>query len=198
MEKPCSASAERNKVAILSVLKEIFADCQHVLEFGSGTGQHAVYFAEKMPWLHWQTGDRKQQHGAILAWLADAGLLNCARPLDLDVDADQWSCDQYDGIFTANTLHILSWQQVERLFEKISLHLKEQGKLALYGPFNYEGKFTSESNAEFDVWLKGNDPLSGIRDFEDIIELAGQYSLLLEEDVMMPANNRLLVLTKKN
>ncbi|AKP74663.1 hypothetical protein Psal006b_02993 [Piscirickettsia salmonis] len=197
MEKPCSAAAERNKTAILPVLKSVLADCKRVLEFGSGTGQHAVYFAREMPWLQWQTGDRKQQHRAILAWLADAKLLNCAKPLNLEVDAKQWDCSEYDVIFTANTLHILSWSQVKRLFEKVDQYLEKQGKFVIYGPFNYQGKFTSISNAEFDAVLKENNLLSGIRDFEKVIDLAKSYCLDLAEDVKMPANNRLLILERK-
>lgn len=194
--KPFAESCEENKQPILQVLLELFANTRQVLEIGSGTGQHAVYFAAALPHLFWQTSDRADNHPGINLWIDEAGLPNVGRPVDLDVTGP-WPGQTYDGVFSANTLHIMSWPEVERFFSGVGRVLTEGGRLALYGPFNYGGRYTSESNQRFDQWLKQRDPASGVRNFEDLDELATCNGLVLQEDIGMPANNRILVWCKE-
>jgi cyclopropane fatty-acyl-phospholipid synthase-like methyltransferase len=163
-----------------------------VLEIGSGTGQHAVYFAARLPYLVWQTSELPVHHAGILAWLAEAQLPNLRQPLVLDVAGD-WPAATYDAAFTANTLHIMAWPLVERFFRGVRGVLAPGAVLAAYGPFNYGGAFTSESNAQFDRWLKSRDPASGIRDFDQVCALAAANGLAFVRDVPMPANNRTLL-----
>ena len=192
-DKPFAESCVENRAPILAVLREVFADRRHVLEIGSGTGQHAVYFAPELPHLTWQTADVPQHHAGIRLWLAEAALPNVLAPLELDVNRTEWHSGRYDAVFSANTLHIMSWPEVERLFAGIGAVLESGGVLAIYGPFNINGAFTSESNARFDAWLKARDPASGVRDFEAVDALARAQGLVLQQDVAMPANNRTLV-----
>lgn len=192
--KPFSESCERNKEPILAVLREHFARARQVLEIGSGTGQHAVHFAAALPHLTWQTADLAANHEGIRLWLEEAALANALPPLELDMlRSETWPQGQFDAIFSANTLHIMSWAAVERAFDCIGAVLAPGGTLAVYGPFNYGGTYTSESNRTFDAWLKNRDPLSGIRDFEAVDALAQAQGLRLIQDVAMPANNRTLV-----
>jgi len=195
--KPYSQSCEENQAAILAVLRDVFAERRRVLEIGSGTGQHAVYFARHMPHIFWQTSELLDNHPGIAAWLDEASLPNVTAPLTLDVENKPWPMIDADAVFTANTVHIISWQQVEALFSGVGALLPEGGVFALYGPFNYGGRFTSESNARFDLWLKSRDPLSGVRDFEALDALARTAGLILTHDYEMPANNRTLVWCKQ-
>jgi len=192
-DKPFAESCVENRAPILAVLRAVFADRSRVLEIGSGTGQHAVYFAPELPHLNWQTADVPQHHAGIRLWLAEAALPNVLLPLELDVNRTEWHSGRYDAVFSANTLHIMSWPEVERLFAGIGAVLESGGVLAIYGPFNINGAFTSESNARFDAWLKARDPASGVRDFEAVDALARAQGLVLQQDVAMPANNRTLV-----
>jgi hypothetical protein len=184
--KPFSAPSERNRAPILAILKRIFKDRKRVLEIGSGTGQHAAYFAPELPHLVWQTSDVAGNLSDIRQWVSDPA------PIELDVD-QPWPQVSADAVYSANTCHIMSWPQVERLFAGIGRIAPDV--FALYGPFNYGGRHTSESNASFDALLRGRDPASGIRDFEAIVELAARNGMELAEDNAMPANNRLLVFT---
>lgn len=193
--KPFSQACENNKQVILEQLQTVFSDVSSVLEIGSGTGQHAVHFGEAMPQLQWQTSDLKENHPTIQLWLNDAALANVASPIELDI-AKPWPVLDVDAVYTANTLHIISWPLVVALFENLSQALKPTGLLCVYGPFNYGGKFTSESNRNFDSQLKMRDSKSGLRDFEKIHALAEEADLLLQDDVAMPANNRLLIYKK--
>jgi cyclopropane fatty-acyl-phospholipid synthase-like methyltransferase len=192
-DKPFSESCVQNREPILAVLREAFADRRHVLEIGSGTGQHAVYFAPELPHLVWQTADVPQHHAGIRAWLDDAALPNVRPPLALDANDTAWHDGHYDAVFSANTLHIMSWAEVERCFAGIGAVLESGGTLIIYGPFNYNGAYTSASNARFDAWLKARDPASGVRDFEAVDALARAQGLVLQQDIAMPANNRTLV-----
>ena len=187
--KPFSEASERNRAPILAVLRRIFKDRTRVLEIGSGTGQHAAYFAPELPHLVWQASDVAENLPAIREWVSDPP------PIELDV-AQEWPKLAVDAVFTANTCHIMSWPQVERLFAGVGRLLPPNGVFALYGPFNYHGKHTSESNARFDAMLRSRDPASGLRDIDDITQLAGRAGLRLAEDNAMPANNRLLVFKK--
>jgi len=192
-DKPYSPASERNREPILAVLRRHFADRQRVLEIGSGTGQHAVHFAARLPHLAWQASDRAENLEGIRAWLGEAGLANTPAPLQLDVTQDHWPAQQYDAVYSANTLHIMSWAEVERLFARLPEVLAADARLAVYGPFNYGGRFTSDSNAAFDASLKAQLPHRGIRDFEAVDALARAIGLSLLEDNAMPANNRCLV-----
>lgn len=192
MEKPNAPSCERNREPILEVLKEHFADRQIVLEIGSGTGQHAIFFAAALPHLIWQTSDRPENLPGITAWLDEALLPNTPAPLEFDV-AEAWPEQRFDAIFSANTLHIMPWAAVQSLFAGLSVLLVEGAKVAIYGPFNYGGRFTSESNAAFDRWLKDRGAHQGIRDFDAVNALAERAGLVLLEDRAMPSNNRCLI-----
>ena len=191
--KPYSESCEKNQVPILEALQEIFVNQQHVLEIASGTGQHAVYFGRALPHLTWQTSELAQNHAGILAWLNEVQLPNVLPPVAINVNDDRWPIEIVDTVFNANTVHIISWSEVERMFAGIARILSTGGILCLYGPYNYKGKFTSESNAHFDAWLKSRNKNSGVRDFEAINRLAETYGLFLLRDVAMPSNNRTLV-----
>jgi cyclopropane fatty-acyl-phospholipid synthase-like methyltransferase len=149
-DKPFSLACERNRDPILSVLRTLFADRQRVLEIGSGTGQHAVHFAAHLPQLQWQTSDLPDNHPGILAWLNEARLPNLLPPLSLDAATPNWPPFQWDAVFSANTCHIMSWQEVEGMFAGVGSGLPSGGKLAIYGPFNYGGRFTGPGNAQFD------------------------------------------------
>ncbi|MDE2598460.1 MAG: DUF938 domain-containing protein [Rhodocyclaceae bacterium] len=194
MSKPFAPACERNRDPILNVLKQHFSGRSRVLEVGSGTGQHAVHFAAAMPQLRWQTSERQSSLRGIQQWLDEAGLSNTPAPLALDVN-DDWAPlgRRFDAVFTANTLHIMGWPEVERLFAQLPLVLLDGAMLAVYGPFNYAGRFTSDSNAAFDAALKADNPKRGIRDFEAVNALAEEAGLKLLDDHEMPANNRLIL-----
>jgi SAM-dependent methyltransferase len=189
MHKPFSPACERNQDAILAALREHYADRHRVLEVGSGTGQHAVHFALALPHLVWQTSDVPAHLSGIRLWLADASLRNTPEPLAFDINAAPPS-GEFDAIFTANTLHIMSWSEVRRLFTVLPPLMSAHALLTVYGPFNYEGRFTSASNAAFDASLRVDHPQRGIRDFEAVDALAQLAGLTLVEDRAMPANNR--------
>ncbi|WP_456373763.1 DUF938 domain-containing protein [Thiolapillus sp.] len=190
--KPYSESCEQNRVPILNVLQPRLRTCRRLLEIGSGTGQHAVYFGAAMPHLIWQTSDREENLPGIRKWLEEADLPNVRQPLLLDVAQDAWPDVQIQAVFSANTVHIMHWPEVQALFAGVGKCLPEKGRFLLYGPFNYNGDYTSDSNRSFDAWLKARDPRSGVRDFEALNELAAQAGLILQEDIAMPANNRIL------
>ena len=196
MIKPFSQACENNKGPILEVLKTAFNKTESVLEIGSGTGQHSVFFAEQLPHLQWYTSDRRINHEGINLWLKEANLTNLHGPLELDLNY-AWPVNNVDAIYTANTFHIVSWQLVEQFFKGVSTHLVSQGVVCIYGPFKYQGQFTSASNEEFDRFLTQRDPFSGIRDFEAIEQLATQAGLTLISDTAMPANNQLLVFKRQ-
>ena len=196
--KPFSESSEQNKRPIFEVLKNAFVEVESVLEIGSGSGQHAIYFAEKFPHLTWLASDQAEYQNGIQMWLDDSALTNVRGPLLLDVNQSDWLDQSVDAVFSANTVHIMGWPSVENMFAGIGRTLNAGGVFCLYGPFNYNGKFTSESNARFDIWLKQRDPVSGVRDFEDLQIIAGKAGLSFVEDVEMPANNRILVWKKTN
>ena len=195
MDRPFSQACENNKAPILDILRKHFAAVNRVLEVGSGSGQHAAYFAEQLPHLQWQAADQQIYLDGISAWVKWASLENLPPPLTLDVN-QPWPVTTVPAIFSANTVHIMSWQEVELFFAGINTVLETQGVFCLYGPFNYNGNYSSDSNARFDLWLKERDPLSGIRDFDAVNGLAAAAGLSLEADYPMPANNRCLVWTR--
>ena len=194
---PFSAACERNKDPILEVLRIRLAGRSHVLEIGSGTGQHAAYFARALDHLIWHPTEQ-------LAYLADLaervkleGTHNLRAPTLLDVRQAVWPVRSVDAVFTANTLHIMSWAEVAAMFQGVGNVLAPGGVLCIYGPFRYAGRYTSDSNQEFDRMLQDRDPQSGLRDIQAVTPLAGQYGLRLDADHDLPANNRLLVFAKE-
>lgn len=201
MTLPFSQACENNKAPILAELATIFTQSKQVLEIGSGSGQHGCYFARNLPHLTWQCSDLAINHQGINLRIDAEPVDNIRRPIVLDLHAP-WPLTNtaeplnFDGMFTANTLHIVSWPLVQNFFVGVGEHLANDGLLCIYGPFNYQGKFTSASNANFDLWLKDRDENSGIRHFEDIVNLAEKVGLALLADHEMPANNRLLVFKK--
>jgi SAM-dependent methyltransferase len=193
---PFSEACERNKGPILEVLQRWLAQqAGVVLEIGAGTGQHAVHFARHLPRLSWQPSERLEHLAALRARIEIEGTCNLLAPFELDVEQADWPCgaDSFDAVYTANTLHIVSWPQVQALFRGVGRALREEGLLIVYGPFRYGGQFTSHSNAVFDEALRSRDPPSGIRDFEAVDALAAAQGLRLVEDCAMPANNQALV-----
>lgn len=192
-QKPFAPACERNKEPILSVLLDHFADRRRVLEVGSGTGQHAVHFAASLPHLVWQTSDRAENLPGICAWLDDAALRNTPPPLTLDVSGRWPTSSRFDAVYSANTLHIMSWPEVEAFFARLPDVLEADAVLAIYGPFRYNGRHTSASNAAFEASLQASVPHRAIRDFEAVDALAQETGLTLIEDRAMPANNRCLV-----
>lgn len=202
--KPYSESCERNSAPILQVLQQHLGQARTVLEIGSGTGQHAVHFAAAMPWLRWQASDHLDYLAGIRQWLGEAALPNTPAPLELQAVVGEGlqplpplpvhdGVAGFDAVFSANTLHIMGWEEVQALFAGLPALMAPDALFIAYGPFNYNSAFTSDSNQHFDGWLKARDPRSGIRDFEAVDALARAQQLELQEDVAMPANNRCLV-----
>jgi len=190
---PYSQASENNKTFILDVLRKHLGDQERVLEIGGGTGQHAVYFAQCLPYVHWQSTDIPANVGVLNQRILTNNLPNLPAAIALDVNQRQWHCDSPSADFTANSLHIMSEGSVRSFFTGIGTVLTAGGLLFIYGPFKYNGCFTTESNARFNLWLKGWDPVSGIRDFETIAAWAKVAGLSLLEDYKLPANNQMLV-----
>src|SRR5580704_8826381 len=142
----CSEACERNKDPILVVLRDAFASSRQVLEIGSGTGQHAVHFARHLPHLNWQPSDTGEYLEMLDARITREGGANLAPPIQLDVRSHPWRVADFDGVFSANTLHIMSWEAVREFFRGVGTHLRSPGVLCIYGPFRYAGRYTSESN----------------------------------------------------
>ena len=196
MSKPFSEACERNRVPISQVLVKIFADRKHILEIGSGTGQHAAFFALNLPDAIWQPSDLPEHHEGIKGWIKGCKETNIAQPLTLVVTGP-WPEGDYDAIFSANTLHIMPWPAVVAFFKGAGQLLPVGGKLAVYGPFKYAGEYTSESNARFDEWVQKTHPGGSVRDSEQVFKLAHQNGFTLLEDINMPAHNQLLYWEKK-
>ena len=195
MSRPFSQACENNKRHILDVIRNYFTHANHVLKIGSGTGQHAVFFGAEMPHLKWQTSDLKANHPGILEWISQ-GTPNILPPVTIDVRERHWPVRHTQGIFSANTAHIMSWSEVHSMFAGCGRVLLGGGYFCLYGPFNFNGKFTSDSNEAFDAMLRERDPDSGIREFTDLLSLARHNGLQFVERHRMPANNQLLVWQK--
>ena len=191
MTKPYSESCDQNREAIEAVLTRFIEDGRRLLEVGSGTGQHAVYFGRRFPSLSWQTSDLPEYHHGIQAWIDDSGLDNVLSPLILDVSGP-WPKQRYDLIFSANTMHIMSESEVDAFLSHAPGCMESDAWLLVYGPFNYGGRYTSPSNARFDSWLKQRDPASGIKNFDWLRDRAEAYGLECAHDFAMPANNRIL------
>jgi cyclopropane fatty-acyl-phospholipid synthase-like methyltransferase len=192
MNKPYSESCEQNKDVILSTIQPYLFDGARVLEIGSGTGQHAVYFANLNPQIVWQPSDRAEYLQGIEAWISSASHPNLKAAIELDV-LKLWPSESYDMLFSANSFHIMGNKAVEICLEKAANCLTVNGYFIVYGPFNYNSQYTSSSNQRFDGMLKANDPGSGIKDIEWVCEIAQEAGLDLIDDIEMPANNRILI-----
>lgn len=190
---PYSQSCENNKKPILAVLRRHLPHRKALLEIAGGTGQHAVFFADAFPALHWQSSDLADNVDSLNRRLLAAALPNLPPAIPLDVNQVEWLGTPVDAIFTANSLHIMSSASVERFFQGVGRTLLPDGLLLVYGPFKYQNEFTTDSNARFDLWLKDRNPQSGVRDFEWVNALARAQGLELLEDNALPANNQLLV-----
>ena len=195
-EKPNAPATGRNQEVILQVLQDEFLDAKSVLEIGSGTGQHAVFFARELPHLVWQSSDREINHDGIKAWIDDAGLENLLLPLALDVEDTEKLNATFDAVFSANTAHIMSFPAVKCMFRLVGSCLTEEGVFCLYGPFNQDGAFSSPSNEKFDASLKAQDGSMGIRDLEDLDALAEANGMRRVRLYAMPANNNIAVWQK--
>ena len=199
MNKPFSEACEQNREPILNVLARVFASHAHVLEIGSGTGQHAAYFPGRLSHLSWLPSDIEEHLSGIEAWRRESGLTNLHPALRLDVNQMDWALPHpVDAIFSANTAHIMHWPSVLNMLRGVGENLPIGGTYCLYGPFNYAGAYTSDSNARFDQFLRSRDPDSGIRDVAHLVPAAISHGLQLIEDVEMPVNNRCLIFTKDN
>lgn len=192
-EKPNAPATLRNREAIRDVLGIEFGSAGTVLEIGSGTGQHAVYFAGEFPHLIWQTSDRADNHSGIAAWIEESGLQNVRQPFDLDVLSSPGPGEKYDFVFSANTAHIMSFDAVTCMFQMVAGCLREKSIFCLYGPFNENGTFTSSSNERFDQSLRAQDSSMGIRDIEDLDGLAHSNGMHRIRRYAMPANNQILI-----
>ncbi len=196
MNLPYSQACENNKEPILSVIRGLWTDPAEVLEIGSGTGQHVVHFARHLAHLQWQPSDIAANLPGLQARFDATGLANIKRPLVLDINRQPWPLTELQEVFTANTLHIVSRDSVEILYQRLGERLRDHGLFICYGPFNKHGHYTSDSNARFDAWLREQDPVSGIRDIDDLASLAAGHGLQLADEVDMPANNKILVFKK--
>ena len=196
MNMPFSQACENNRGPILKVIKPLLADKHRVLEIGSGTGQHAAWFAQHLPHLIWQTSDVLENHWGIKQWITSNPSDNLPAPLELNIFQDNLPAADYDAIFTANTAHIMPWEGVERMFDSLAVQLPTQGIFCLYGPMGYNGMIAPESNIQFDQFLRQQSSHRGIRQFEAINALATSAGLELLEDFALPANNRLIAWQK--
>lgn len=191
--KQFSPSCARNKDAILAVLQEVLPAAGTVLEVGSGTGQHAAFFAGRLPGLDWQPSDLAASLPSIRAWTAEAGRPpNLRPPLVLDLLTGPWPPLRAEAVVCINTIHIVSWEGVVRLFQGAAEVLVPGGVFFAYGPYRYASRPLEASNEAFDAWLKARDPASGVRDFAAVDALARTHGLTLAGDRAMPANNRSL------
>ena len=188
-----SASAERNRQPILDQLQGLLPGQGTVLEIGSGTGQHAVFFTENLPQLMWQPSDRATNLESLDACIAAQGNERILPPLMLDVICDPWPGLSYEAIYSANTAHIMPWDVVVAMFAGVSVHLLPGAKFFLYGPFNIDKQFTSEGNEQFDARLRAENSRRGIRDMGMVVDLARLHHLRYEQKIAMPANNFILV-----
>src|SRR4051794_17860974 len=195
--KPHSEACERNRDPILAVLRQWMLAPGTTLEIGAGTGQHAVHFAAALPHLRWVATDLEENHAGISAWIEESALTNVSGPITLNVRDPDWPFSSLHYAYSANTAHIMSWESVAHMFAGVARVLRRRGLFFLYGPFNRDGKFTSESNREFDQLLRARDPMMGIRDDRALIALASRCGLTYVSDYSMPARNRMLIWQKE-
>lgn len=192
-------ACDRNQEPILDILKQVISpENKSLFEIGSGTGQHAIFMAPHFPNIWWTTSDVVANAKLIKENLQAANIPNIKGPFQFEVGKDDFPRVPYDLVFTANTFHIMSWKNCKTLMKALGTRLREGSQVIIYGPFNYNGQFTSESNAAFDKMLKERNPESGIRAFEDVNNNMQKNGFTLYKDYEMPANNRTLVYTRLN
>ncbi|MGI9238239.1 MAG: DUF938 domain-containing protein [Woeseiaceae bacterium] len=194
-EKPFSEAAANNAGSVLEILRHEFQDVTDVLEIGSGTGQHAVRFAAELGHLDWQTSDLEDNHSGIRAWLAEAGLANVRPPLTLDVRRATIG-KKYDAVYSANTVHIMSFDAVSKMMPLVAKVLRPDGVFCLYGPFRRFGGFNTPSNAQFDAFLRQRDAEMGIRDLEVLDKLGAEHRMQRRSLYAVPSNNLVVVWQK--
>ena len=192
-EKPYAPSCDKNAKPILRVLRSFLKDSRSLLEIGAGTGQHSVFMAPHFEQMSWTLVDRKENHKGISLWLNEFLRPSIKGPFEYEIPKDSLPEANFDVVFTCNTLHMIPWGYCLKMFDDISHVLLQEGLFIVYGAFNYGGKFTSESNRKFDIWLKKRNFESGIKNFENIISELEIRGFKLMEDIPMPANNRILI-----
>ncbi|MDA9109354.1 class I SAM-dependent methyltransferase [Woeseiaceae bacterium] len=197
IEKPEAPPTQRNKWPILEILSKELISTANILEIGSGTGQHAIFFAEKLPLITWLTSDIKSNHAGIKMWLETYHGSNIRPPFDLEMGLNDRDFNtNIDHVFSSNTSHIMSYKSVKCMFSMIGRLLPLGGKFYLYGPFNINNQFTSKSNQEFDSMLKKQNTLMGIRDIEKLDILAEKEGMKRYGFYEMPSNNYLSIWRK--
>jgi cyclopropane fatty-acyl-phospholipid synthase-like methyltransferase len=195
-EKPYAISCDKNSEPILEVLKNYLPQQKSLLEVGAGTGQHAIYMAPHFRGLQWTVADLDDRHEGIKMWLKDFPRANIKGPVTYAIGVSDLDFSQFDTVFTANTLHIVSWELCLKLFDDLKA-MPQDSLFMVYGAFNYNGTFSSESNKDFQDWLMERFPEGGgIKDFEKVCGALAQYDFFLEKDWSMPSNNQLLVFKK--
>jgi len=192
---PFSEACERNREPILEALGQVFPARGRVLEIGSCTGQHLVFFAPSFPEICWQPSDQLEYLEGLSARIRLEGSPNILEVIELDV-TKEWPGQAFDAVYSSNTAHIMSWESVCAMFTGVGDCLLPGGVFCLYGPFNEGGRFTSASNEEFDRSLRARDPAQGIRDLEALESLALGQQMKLQQQFRLPANNCLLVFQK--
>ena len=192
-----SPAAERNKEPILNVLKEIIRGShKRLLEVGAGNGQHAIYLAPHFPHMQWTASERGEYMVHLNRRIQEGHVPNLTPPFKLEIGVDDFPKFTFDIILTINTFHIMHWKEVKTFIKVSAGRLQEGGKVVIYGAFNYGGQFTAPSNEAFDKSLKEQDPLRGIRNFEDVVGAFEKNGFALADDFEMPSNNRMLVFTR--
>jgi SAM-dependent methyltransferase len=190
-------AAERNKGPMLEVLQRVLPPRGLVLEIGSGTGQHVVHFAKALPQLSWQPSDPDAENRqSIVLWSRVEELGNVKPPLALDVRERPWPIDAADAIVCINVVHVSPWAATLALFDGVREMLPPAGVLFLYGPYRRGGRHTAPSNEKFDADLRAHNPEWGLRDIDELAEVADRVGFALAEIVDMPANNFSLVFRK--
>lgn len=197
MDKYHAESTRRNRNPILGILKKEIEGSKKLLEIGSGTGQHAVYFSKKLPQILWQTSDRSINHESINYWIKRYNLKNLLLPLDIEIGVNEKNInDIFDCVFSSNTSHIMSLENVKRLFALVGKVLNKNGKFFLYGPFKINLEFTTRSNEDFHQKLKAENKLMGLRDIEELDKYAIENNMQNHAFYEMPANNYLSIWKK--
>lgn len=197
VDRPFAEYAARNAAPILEILQREFRNSTRVLEIGSGTGQHAVTFAAALDYLQWQTSDLDENHAGIRAWIDNAKSDNVVAPLSMDVREASVKANAYDAAFSSNTAHIMGIDAVEKMFSLIGRALRDRGVFCLYGPFQRDGAFNTQSNADFDRSLRERDPVMGIRPIETLDEFAAAAGLRRVRWYAVPSNNNVAVWVRR-
>ena len=190
-----SDACERNKIPILKVLNEEL-DSGTVLEIGSGTGQHSVFFSKEIPSIKWYPSDTISNFESLNAFVTNYQNNNLQTPFVIDITQDQWIDFKVDYVFTSNTFHIINNALLTYFFYQCSKVMKSNGKLIIYGPFKFDNQFNSPSNQTFDELLKESDSFSGLKNFEEIVSIALKFDFKFSKKYEMPANNNILVFKK--